>query len=149
MAIHIGRRAFIAAFGGAAGAFPLVARAQQPERMRRIGVIMPLAANEPEDQARVAALWQGLQDVGWTDGRNARIDIRWPAGGNTTGFSFVEYGICGKWPERLNRVAPHVTHVAVLRDSADPTGNGQFDAIQSAVLIDAPQALREPLRNLH
>jgi hypothetical protein len=57
-----------------------------------------------EDQARVAALRQGQQEVGWTDGRNARIDIRWPAGGNTTGFSFVEYGICGKWPELLKRV---------------------------------------------
>jgi len=126
MAIHIGRRAFIAAFGGAAGAFPLVARAQHPERIQRIGVIMPLAANDPEDQARVAALWQGLEEIGWTDGRNTRIGIRWPAGGNTTG----------------------VTYVAVLRDSA-VTGNGQFDAIQSAILIDAPQALREPLQNLH
>jgi hypothetical protein len=139
MASYIGRRKFLATLGGVA-AWPLVARAQQP---------MSLAANDPEDQARVAALRQGQQEVGWTDGRNARIDIRWPAGGNTTGFSFVEYGICGKWPELLKRVAPHVTHVAVLRDSADPTGNGQFDAIQSAILIDAPQALREPLRNLH
>jgi hypothetical protein len=143
------RRDFITLLGSAAAAWPLAARAQQPERMRRIGVIMPLAANDPEDQARVAALWQGLQEVGWTDGRNARIDIRWPAGGNTTGFSFVEYGVCGKWPELLKQVAPHVTHVAVLRDSAVPTGNGQFDAIQSAILIDAPQALREPLQNLH
>jgi hypothetical protein len=126
------RRDFITLLGSAAAASPLAARAQQPERMRRIGVIMPLAANDPEDQARVAALWQGLQEVGWTDGRNARIDIRWPAGGNTTGFSFVEYGVCGKWPELLKQVAPHVTHVAVLRDSAVPTGNGQFDAIQSA-----------------
>ena len=74
MAIHIRRRTFIAAFGGAAGAFPLAARAQQRARMRRIGVIMSLAANDPEDQARIAALRQGLQEVGWTDGRNARID---------------------------------------------------------------------------
>ena len=80
MAIHIRRRTFIAAFGGAAGAFPLAARAQQRARMRRIGVIMSLAANDPEDQARIAALRQGLQEVGWTDGRNARIDIRWAAG---------------------------------------------------------------------
>ena len=52
-------------------------------------------------------------------------------GGNTTGFSFVEYGICGKWLELLKQVAPRVTRVAVLRDSAVPTGSGQFDAIQS------------------
>jgi putative tryptophan/tyrosine transport system substrate-binding protein len=185
------RREFITLLGGAAVAWPLAARAQQPERMRRIGVIMSLAADDPEDQARVAALRQGLQQVGWTDGRNVRIDIRWPAGdpdrvrkyaaelvalapdvilatgdttgpvqqathtvpivfvvvsdpvsagyvaslnrpgGNTTGFSYVEYGICGKWLELLKQVAPNVTRVAVLRDSAVPTGNGQFDAIQS------------------
>jgi putative ABC transport system substrate-binding protein len=72
------RREFITLLGGAAVAWPLAARAQQPERMRRIGVIMSLAADDPEDQARVSALRQGLQQVGWTDGRNVRIDTRWP-----------------------------------------------------------------------
>jgi putative ABC transport system substrate-binding protein len=80
MTVTIRRRELLAALGGAAIAWPLAARAQQPERMRRIGVIMSLAANDPEDQGRVAALRQGLQEVGWTDGRNVRIDIRWPAG---------------------------------------------------------------------
>ena len=74
------RREFITLLGGAAAAWPLAARAQQPERMRRIGVLMTAAADDPEWQARVAAFLQGLQQLGWTDGRNVRIDTRWGAG---------------------------------------------------------------------
>jgi putative ABC transport system substrate-binding protein len=74
------RREFITLIGGAAAAWPLSARAQQPERMRRIGVLTPFAADDPEAQARVAAFVDGLQQLGWTDGRNLRIDIRWGAG---------------------------------------------------------------------
>ena len=72
------RREFITLLGGAAAAWPLAARAQQPERMRRIGVLMGAIADGPEGQARIAAFQQGLQQLGWTDGRNVRIDIRWP-----------------------------------------------------------------------
>ena len=68
------RREFITLLGGAAAAWPLAARAQQPERMRRIGVLMHLAADDPEGQARLAAFLQGLQQSGWTVGRNVRID---------------------------------------------------------------------------
>jgi putative ABC transport system substrate-binding protein len=74
------RREFITLLGGAAAAWPVVARAQQPERMRRIGVLLSLAANDSEGQARVAAFLQGLQQLGWSEGRNVRIDIRWSAG---------------------------------------------------------------------
>ena len=74
------RREFIALLGGAAAAWPLVARAQQPERMRRIGVLMSLAADDPEMKARHAAFLQGLQHLGWADGRNLRIDTRSTAG---------------------------------------------------------------------
>jgi ABC-type uncharacterized transport system substrate-binding protein len=74
------RREFITLLGGAATAWPLAARAQQGERMRRIGVLMSLAADDPEGQARLTAFVQGLQELGWTDGRNVRIDYRWPAG---------------------------------------------------------------------
>ena len=73
------RRAFIGLLGGAA-AWPLAARAQQPERMRRIGVLQTLAADDPEAKARVAAFLEALQQLSWTDGRNVRIDLRWAAG---------------------------------------------------------------------
>ena len=73
------RRQFITVLGGAM-AWPLAARAQQSERMRRIGVLMNLAADDPEAQVRLAAFHQGLQELGWTVGRNLRIDTRWGAG---------------------------------------------------------------------
>ena len=73
------RREFISLLGGAAAAWPLAARAQQPERMRRIGVLMHLAADDPEGQTRHAAFLQGLQQAGWSAGRNVRIDTRWAA----------------------------------------------------------------------
>jgi putative ABC transport system substrate-binding protein len=75
MASYIGRRELLAALGGAAAAWPLVARAQQGERVRRIGVLM-VSADDPEGQARVTALKQGLQNLGWTDGRNIQIETR-------------------------------------------------------------------------
>jgi putative tryptophan/tyrosine transport system substrate-binding protein len=74
------RRQFITLLGGAAVACPLAARAQQGERMRRIGVLLTTAADDPEGQARIAALLQTLQPLGWTDGRNVRIDYRWGGG---------------------------------------------------------------------
>src|SRR5438552_13442839 len=74
------RRAFISLLGSAAVGWPLAARAQQPERVRRIGVLMNLAADDPESLRRVTALAQGLQEFGWTDGRNVRIDYRWGIG---------------------------------------------------------------------
>jgi hypothetical protein len=78
MAIQIRRRDFITLLGGAA-AWPLATQAQQPERMRRIGVLMNLAADDTEAQARLAAFSQGLQELGWTVGRNVQIDYRWGA----------------------------------------------------------------------
>src|SRR5258707_442389 len=71
------RRDFISLLGGAATAWPLVARAQQPERIPRIAVLMNRAADSPEGQARVAAFRQALQQLGWNDGRNIRIETRW------------------------------------------------------------------------
>jgi len=77
MASYIRRRKFLAALGGAAAAWPLAARAQQRERIRRIGVLITLAADDPEAQARIGAFLQGMQEFGWTLGRNVRIDYRW------------------------------------------------------------------------
>jgi putative ABC transport system substrate-binding protein len=72
------RRKFITLLGGAAG-WPLAARAQQPERMRQIGMLMSTAVDDPEGQARMAAFQQGLQQLGWTQDQNVRIEARWSA----------------------------------------------------------------------
>jgi putative ABC transport system substrate-binding protein len=76
---HTRRREFIVLLGGVA-AWPLAARAQQGERVRRIGVLMNLAADDPQALSRITAFVQGLQQLGWTEGRNMRIDTRWGAG---------------------------------------------------------------------
>jgi putative tryptophan/tyrosine transport system substrate-binding protein len=73
------RREFIAVLGGTA-AWSLVAIAQQSDRLRRIGVLMGLAENDPEGKARIDAFRKGLEDLGWTDGRNIRMDYRWAGG---------------------------------------------------------------------
>jgi ABC-type uncharacterized transport system substrate-binding protein len=71
------RREFITLLGGAAVAWPLAARAQQGERMRRVGVLLPATADDAEFQARMGAFHQGLALLGWTIGHNVRIDTRW------------------------------------------------------------------------
>ncbi len=73
------RREFIRLLGGAAAAWPVAARAQQAERMRRIGILDTLAADDPEASVRHGAFMQGLQELGWTIGRNLRLDVRWAA----------------------------------------------------------------------
>jgi putative ABC transport system substrate-binding protein len=191
MAIDIRRREFIVTLGGAA-AWPLKARAQQRERMRRIGVFMPGTGDDWEYQAGNAAFLQALGELGWIVGRNVRIDYRWGAGdvehyrtiaadlvslapdavlalgyatvsalqkatrsvpivfvevidpvggslvaslaqpgGNTTGFLSSEFGFSGKWLELLKEIAPMVTRVAVMRDSAIASQIGMFGGIQS------------------
>ena len=74
------RREFITLLGGAAAAWPMVARAQQLERMRRSGVLMHTAADEPDHRPVFTAFMQGLQELGWAVGRNMRIDYRWCVG---------------------------------------------------------------------
>ena len=74
------RRDFIKVIAGSAAAWPLAARAQQGERVRRIGVLMPLGATDAEAQTRVGAFLQGLQEFGWAVGRNVRTEIRWAGG---------------------------------------------------------------------
>jgi putative ABC transport system substrate-binding protein len=79
--MHIRRREFIVTLGSAAS-WPLAARAQQAERVRRIGVLMNFAADDAEGQVRLAAFLQGLQETGWAVDRNVRIDLRWGAANN-------------------------------------------------------------------
>ena len=190
------RRDVVSLVGGAA-AWPIAARAQQSERMRRIGVLMSSwAEDDPGAKLRIAAFVEGLQQLDWTVGRNVQIEIRWRAGGavrksaaelvavapdvlvgvnsdaaialreathtlpivfvnvsdpvgagyvaslarpggNATGFTFVEYGMAGKWLELLKEIAPHVTRAAILRDPTFPVGIGQLGA--SIGLVSTPR----------
>src|SRR5262249_20685140 len=77
--LMIRRREFIAGLGGAAW-WPVVARAQQGERVRRIGVLMPVGSDDPDGLAEMAALRQGLTEHGWIEGRNIDIAVGWPGG---------------------------------------------------------------------
>jgi putative ABC transport system substrate-binding protein len=79
MSLCLRRREFIAGLGGAA-AWPLAAGAQQGERMRRIGLLTGLDENDPLTKTLVSALTQALAGLGWTEGRNVRIDLRWAGG---------------------------------------------------------------------
>jgi putative ABC transport system substrate-binding protein len=185
------RRDFIILLCSAA-AWPVAAPAQQPERMRRIGVLQPAAADDPVFQARLAAFYQELALLGWNIGRNLRIDVHWATtnaaeirrhaaelaalapdvilaagdstvppllqatrnvpivfpvvtdpvgagyveslarpGGNATGFMTAEYSMGAKWLELLKQIAPNVTRVVVLRDTANPSQTAQFAAMQA------------------
>src|SRR5262245_56965911 len=77
---HTKRREVITLLGGAAMTCPLRAGAQPSEQMRRIGVLMSTSPDDPEGKARIAAFFGALQRLGWSDGRNAKIEVRWPQG---------------------------------------------------------------------
>jgi len=101
------RRELIARLGGAA-AWPTVARAQQGERVRRIGVLMALDENDPEMKLRHSAFTQALADLGWTDGRNIRMDLRW-AGGDTNRMRALAQELVGLQPDIILANATAVT----------------------------------------
>jgi putative ABC transport system substrate-binding protein len=92
------RRTFIAGIGSTAAAWPVVAQAQQGDRVRRIGVLMPWDENDPEGRGRYSAFAQALSDLGWTDGRNVRIDLRW-AGGDINRIRAVAQEMVGLQPD--------------------------------------------------
>jgi putative tryptophan/tyrosine transport system substrate-binding protein len=133
----IKRREFMRLVGGLAAARPLAARAQQSDRMRHIGVLMALAADDPTGQARLVAFVQGLQEWGWTDRRNVQIDTRWAAG-DAERFR--------KYATELVALAPDVilasggtglgallqaTHTVpiVFTQTNDPVGAGYVDSL--------------------
>ena len=201
------RRELITLIGGAAVMpsllWPLAASAQPGERMRRIGVLNTLPADDPHGQERIGAFLQELRQAGWSIGGNVRVDQRWWAGGDAdalrkhaadlvalahdvilatggvavrqllqatgsvpivftntpdpvgagfvdslarpsghvTGFTTFEYATSVKWLELLKQIAPGVTRVAVLRDPNQPSGIGQFGAIQGAASTFAVETI--------
>ena len=120
------RREFITLLGGAAAAWPLAARAQQAERVRRIGVLMNLSADDPEGQARLAAFLQGLQQAGWSVGGNIRIDYRWGAG---------DAELFRKYAAELVALAPDV-----FLASGNPSVTALQQATRSVPIVFAPIA---------
>ena len=136
MTVTIGRRELLAALGGAAAAWPLAARAQQVDRVRRIGVLTGFSENDREAQRRVTAFLGGLRELGWTDGRNVRIDYR-RTGGDTDSLR--------KYAAELVALAPDVilTHgsqavgpvlqqtrtVPIVFVSVDPVGSGHVASL--------------------
>src|SRR6516225_922590 len=97
MSICLRRREFIAGLGGAA-AWPVVARAQQGDRVRRISVMMALDETDSEGKALLAAFVNGLSELGWTDGRNVRMDVRW-TGGNVDRMQMFAKELVGLNPD--------------------------------------------------
>jgi ABC-type uncharacterized transport system substrate-binding protein len=137
------RREFITVLGGAAAAWPLAARAQQGERVRRVGILMPLTADDPYDQTRLAAFLQGLQEAGWSVGRNLRIDTRWGGG--------IE-GICRSAVE-LVALSPDViltigTNSAVALQQASRTIPVVFTAVTDPAGGGLVESLARPGGNM-
>ena len=130
------RRDFIAGLAGAV-ACPLATQAQQPERVRRIGVLMHTAADQPESQARLAAFLQGLQELGWAVGRNIRIDTRWSTGDIAqlnrdaaalvaTGPDVILAGVGGTIPPLLQATR---TVPIIFAQGIDPVGNNFVESL--------------------
>jgi putative ABC transport system substrate-binding protein len=133
----IGRREFITLLGGAVAAWPVAARAQQSERMRRIGVLMNMAADDPESQARLSAFVQGLQEFGWTVGRNVRIDYRWGEGDaeryrrQAAELFALEPDVILSWGAEIARGAQKASRLVpvVFAQSIDPVGSGMVASL--------------------
>jgi putative ABC transport system substrate-binding protein len=132
------RREFITLLGGAAMAWPLTARAQQPERMRRILVLMSTAADDPDAQGPlIAAFLQGLQQLGWTDGRNVQIDTRW-GGSNPDSMRKYVAELAALVPDIILAVGPATLEPLLRANRAvpivfvtvpDPVGAGFVESL--------------------
>jgi len=132
MSIHrMRRRTFIAALGGAA-AWPLVVRAQQNERIRRIGVLQPFAKDSP-DSARVAAFLRELQRLGWTDGRNLQIEYRWETSDlrKAAMRSIPAYAMTIPSPELSNTSSERVTR-GLTQNSPHSRPNGRWERVSDS-----------------
>src|ERR1700687_1640225 len=126
------RREFITLLGGAAAAWPVRVRAQQPDRVRRIGVLMGNDENDPEGKAVFSGFTQGLAELGWTDGRNLRMDVRWAAD-NVDRMRMFPKRVGGVQPDVMLSYTPPVpaapqretrTIPIVFVSVSDPVGDG-------------------------
>jgi ABC-type uncharacterized transport system substrate-binding protein len=136
------RRAFISLLGGAA-AWPFAVRAQQPGGMRRVGILMPLAADDPYDQARLAAFLQGLQEAGWSVGRNLRIDTRW--GGNFDRIPKSAMELVALAPDVIMTIG---TNSAIALQQASRTVPVVFTAVTDPVGGGLVESLARPGGNM-
>ena len=108
MTVTIGRRELLAALGGAAVVWPLAARAQQGDRVRRIGALIGRDETDPQGKTYVSAFTQALAGLGWTEGRNVRMDLRW-AGGDTKRIRAFAQELVGLQPDILMAAGTPVT----------------------------------------
>ena len=126
------RRDFITLLGGAAATWPVVGRAQQGERVRRVGVLMHTTSDEPDAQARLAAFLQGMQGAGWEVGRNLRIETRWSEGDvarlrkNATELVALNPDVilAGTGPTAATLQQASRTVPIVFAQTVDPVGSG-------------------------
>jgi putative tryptophan/tyrosine transport system substrate-binding protein len=131
------RRDFIKVVGGSVATFPLTTRAQQPKQIARIGVLMSAAAEDPEGQSRVAVFRQALQKLGWTEGQNVRIDVRWAAADAALERKFATELVSLTPDVILATASPTVaalqsatrTVPIVFAHSVDPVGAGFVDSL--------------------
>jgi putative ABC transport system substrate-binding protein len=131
------RRKFITLLGGAAVAWPLTARAQQAEQIRRIGVLIALVESDPEAEARATALRRALQELGWIDGRNARIEIRYAAGDPERARAYAAEMVARGTEVIVANSSPLLTAVQqethtipiVFVQVADPVGGGFVESL--------------------
>src|SRR5262245_3456869 len=131
------RRDFTVTLIGGAAAIPILAGAQQPERVRRFGVLMSTSTDDPVGLARIAAFRQGLQKLGWTEGQNVRIDIRWAGGNADLDRKFAAELVALTPDVILATASPTVaalqaatrTVPIVFAHSVDPVGAGFVDSL--------------------
>jgi putative ABC transport system substrate-binding protein len=135
---HLRRREFITLLGSVAAVWPLAARAQQGERMRRIGVLMGYAESDSEAQANIAAFREGLQKVGWTEGQNTRIDTRWAAPADAEAMQRSAKELVALQPDLiLSHTTPTTTALLqqtraipiIFANVSDPVGSGFVESV--------------------
>jgi hypothetical protein len=154
MAIGIRRREFVGGLGGVVFGWPLAANAQQPNRARKLGILMPLAENDPESQRRIAALLQMLRQFGWVDGKTIVIETRF-AGGNpeslpTLASELVRAKVDVIVTQAAQRGSPADTHISVLHPDGKPVQRVLLRAVRDSYVTFRPldESIRDCVESL-